>query len=232
MALIGDLRASRQRLVAAADEARRGLERNLHDGAQQQLVALRITLGLARQAAASSPEVAQMLAQTEQQAAEAVEELRELAHGIYPPLLADLGLTAALEAQARKAAIPVTVEAPGVGRYPREIEAALYFCVLEALQNIAKYAHASAAHVTLGHDGRCLAFTVEDDGKGFDQATTPAGSGLQGITDRLAALGGTIDITSTPGHGTRVTGQVPAAHHTSADQRGRRARRRDTAPGN
>jgi len=230
VALIGDLRASRQRLVAAADEARRGLERNLHDGAQQQLVALRITLGLARQAAASSPEAAEMLAQTEQQAAEALAELRELAHGIYPPLLADLGLNAALEAQARKAAIPVTVEAPSVGRYPQEIEAALYFCVLEALQNIAKYAQASAAHVTLRHDGRCLAFTVEDDGKGFDQATTPAGSGLQGITDRLAALGGTIDITSTPGHGTRVTGRVPAAHDSSADPRGRRARRRDTAP--
>jgi len=232
VALIGDLRASRQRLVAAADEARRGLERNLHDGAQQQLVALRITLGLARQAAASSPEAAEMLAQTEQQAAEALAELRELAHGIYPPLLADLGLNAALEAQARKAAIPVTVEAPSVGRYPREIEAALYFCVLEALQNVAKYAQASAARVTLGHDGRFLAFTVEDDGKGFDRAITPAGSGLQGITDRLAALGGTIDITSTPGHGTRVTGRVPAAHDTSADGRGRGARCRDTAPGN
>jgi signal transduction histidine kinase len=226
------LRASRQRLVAAADEARRGLERNLHDGAQQQLVALRITLGLARQVVTSSPEVAEILAQTEQQAAEALKELRELAHGIYPPLLADLGLTAALEAQARKAAIPVTVEAPGVGRYPREIEAALYFCVLEALQNVAKYAQASATRVTLRHDGRCLAFTVEDDGKGFDQATTPAGSGLQGITDRLAALGGTIDITSARCHGTRVTGRVPAAHDASADGRGRRARSRDTAPGN
>jgi signal transduction histidine kinase len=232
VALIGDLRASRQRLVAAADEARRGLERNLHDGAQQQLVALRITLGLARQVVTGSPEAAEMLAQTEQQAAEALDELRELAHGIYPPLLADLGLTAALEAQARKAAIPVTVEAPGVGRYPREIEAALYFCVLEALQNVAKYAQASAARVTLGHDGRFLAFTVEDDGKGFDQATTPAGSGLQGITDRLAALGGTIDITSTPGHGTSVTGRVPAAHGTGPDGRGCGARCRDTAPGN
>jgi signal transduction histidine kinase len=118
-----------------------------------------------------------------------------------------------------------------VGRYPREIEAALYFCVLEALQNVAKYAQAPAARVTLRHDGRCLAFTVEDDGQGFDRATTPAGSGLQGITDRLAALGGTIDITSTPGHGTRVTGRVPAGDGTSADRRGRGARCRDTAPG-
>ena len=210
--LIEDLRASRQRLVTAADEARRGLERNLHDGAQQQLVALRISLGLARQAVATSPgEAADLLTQTERQAAEALEELRDLAHGIYPPLLADLGLAAALQSQARKAAVPVTVEAPGVGRYSQDIEAAVYFCVLEALQNVAKYAQASAAQATLCHNGQYLTFTVTDDGSGFDQATTPMGTGLQGIADRLAALGGTIGITSAPGHGTQVTGRVPAA---------------------
>jgi signal transduction histidine kinase len=210
--LIEDLRASRQRLVRTADEARRGLERNLHDGAQQQLVALRISLGLARQAVATSPlEAADLLTQTERQAAEALEELRDLAHGIYPPLLADLGLPAALQSQARKAAVPVTVEALGVGRYSQDIEAAVYFCVLEALQNVAKYAQASAAQVTLCHDGQYLTFTVTDDGSGFDQATTAMGTGLQGIADRLAALGGTIDIASAPGHGTRVTGRVPAA---------------------
>ena len=209
--LIDDLRASRQRLVAAADDARRRLERNLHDGAQQQLVALRISAGLARQLVAESPdEAAEMLAQTEHQAADALRELRELAHGIYPPLLADLGLKAALEGHARKAALPVTVEAPAVGRYPQDIEAAIYFCVLEALQNVAKYAHASAARVALCHDGQRLAFTVEDDGMGFDQATTPVGTGLQGMSDRLAALGGTVDIASAPGHGTRITGRVPA----------------------
>ena len=212
--LIEDLRASRQRLVSAADEARRGLERNLHDGAQQQLVALRISLGLARQVVASSPdEAADLLAQTEHQAGEALKELRELAHGIYPPLLADLGLPAALEARARKAALPVTVEATAVGRYSQDVEAALYFCVLEALQNIAKYAQATAARVSLGQDGQYLTFTVEDDGQGFDQATTPLGTGLQGISDRLAALGGTIEITSAPGRGTRVTGRVPAGTH-------------------
>jgi signal transduction histidine kinase len=220
--LIEDLRASRQRLVAAADEARRGLERNLHDGAQQQFVALRISLGLARQVLAGSPEeAAELLAQTEHQAEEALQELRDLAHGIYPPLLADLGLGAALEAQARKATVPVTVEASAVGRHSQEIEAAVYFCVLEALQNVAKYAQAPVARVTLCQEGPCLAFTIADDGTGFDPATTPMGTGLQGITDRLAALGGTLDIASAPGHGTQVTGRVPAARGASADRRGR-----------
>ena len=212
VALIEDLRASRQRLVAAADEARRRLERNLHDGAQQRLVALRITLGLARQVAGSSPQEAdELLAQTEQEAQDALEELRDLARGIYPPLLADLGLAAALEAQARKAALPVTVEAPDLGRYSQDIEAAVYFCVLEALQNAAKYAQARQARVTLGHDGRALTFTVGDDGRGFDQAATPMGTGVQGMADRLAALGGTLRVTSAPGHGTQVTGRVPVA---------------------
>ncbi|MFI5081341.1 MAG: sensor histidine kinase [Streptosporangiales bacterium] len=174
----------------------------------------RISLGLARQLVTSAPgEAADLIAQTEQQAAGALQELRELARGIYPPLLADLGLRAALEAQARKAAIPVTVAAPDLGRYPQKIEAAVYFCVLEALQNVAKYAQASAAHVTLRPDGQWLAFTVEDDGQGFDPATTPRGTGLQGISDRLGALGGTADVTSAPGNGTRVTGRVPGTEH-------------------
>jgi signal transduction histidine kinase len=220
VALIEDLRASRQRLVTAADEARRRLERNLHDGAQQKLVALRITLGLARQVTASSPrEADELLAQTEQEAQDALEELRDLARGIYPPLLADLGLAAALEAQARKAALPVTVEAPGLGRYPQDVEAAVYFCVLEALQNAAKYAQAQQARVTLGQDGRALAFTVGDDGRGFDQATTPMGTGVQGMADRLAALGGTLQVTSAPGHGTQVTGRVPVAPDLPAPRR-------------
>jgi signal transduction histidine kinase len=209
--LIEDLRASRQRIVSAADEARRGLERDLHDGAQQQLVALKISLGLARQVMAAAPgESAELLAQTEVQAGEALKDLRELAHGIYPPLLADQGLPAALEAQARRAAVPVTVETTGVGRYRQDVEAAVYFCVLEALQNVAKYAQAAAAQVTLGQDGQYLTFTVTDDGKGFDPATTALGTGLQGITDRLAAIGGSIGIASAPGHGTRITGRVPA----------------------
>ena len=146
----------------------------------------------------------------ERQAAQALAELRDLAHGIYPPLLADLGLRAALEAQARKAAVPVSVEAPALARYSHDVEAALYFSVLEALQNVAKYAAASEAKVTLYHDGQELAFTVVDDGNGFDQTTTRMGSGVQGICDRIAALGGTVQITSEPGQGTRLYGRVPA----------------------
>lgn len=210
VALVEDLRSSRQRLVAAADEARRRLERDLHDGAQQQLVALRISLGLARQTVQESPEeAAELLAQTEQAATEALAELRDLAHGIYPPLLADNGLSAALSAHARKVPLPVTVDADGTGRYPQEVEAAVYFAIGEALQNVAKYAHASAARVTLRGDDRCLAFTVEDDGKGFDPAAVSAGTGMQGMTDRMAALGGTLEVSSALGQGTRVIGRIP-----------------------
>jgi signal transduction histidine kinase len=211
VALIEDLRASRQRIVAAADQARRGLERDLHDGAQQQLVALRIKLGLARQVMQSSPGQAdELMAETELAAAGALEELRDLARGIYPTVLADLGLRAALQAQARKAALPVTIEADGIGRYPQHVEAAVYFSVLEALQNTAKYAQASSALVSLGHDDRCLTFTVQDDGKGFDPAAVLAGTGMHGMADRCAALGGDLQIDSAPGLGTRITGRIPA----------------------
>jgi signal transduction histidine kinase len=211
VALIGDLRASRQRIVASADQARRTLERDLHDGAQQQLVALRINLGLARQVLHDSPaEADELLAETEHAAAEALEELRDLARGIYPPLLSDLGLRAALEAQARKAALLVTIEADTLGRYPQDAEAAIYFSVLEALQNVAKYAHASSARVTLRYRDAHLTFTVHDDGKGFDPATTSMGTGLHGIGDRCAALGGDVTIDSAPGRGTQVSGRIPA----------------------
>ena len=224
--LIEDLRASRQRLVAATDQARRSLERDLHDGAQQQLVALQMTLGMARQVVRNSPEQAAiLLAQTERAAGEVLAELRNLAHGIYPPLLAGQGLGAALKDQAAKAALPVTIEARGVGRYPQEIEAALYFAICEALQNVAKYAQAPAARVTLCQQGQFLAFAVEDDGTGFDRATTPMGTGVQGMADRVAALGGTLEIDSAPGHGTRVRGRVPAGGGATGAS-GRRLRHR------
>jgi signal transduction histidine kinase len=210
VALIEDLRASRQRLVAAADEARRRLERNLHDGAQQQLVALRITLGLARQVARSSPQEADdLLAQTEREAQDALEELRDLARGIYPPLLVDKGLVAALQAQARKVPVPVEVVAGDIGRLPQEIEAAAYFCALEALQNIAKYAQASGATIEVLLRNGCLELDITDDGVGFDPSMATQGTGLRGMADRLAALDGSLQIRSEPGAGTAIIGTIP-----------------------
>jgi signal transduction histidine kinase len=207
---LDELRASRQRLVAAQDEARRRLERNLHDGAQQHMVALKVKLGLARALAKKDPARArELVGQLTTDADEALQTLRDLARGIYPPLLADQGLAAALEAQARRATLPVVAEADGVGRHPREVEAAVYFCVLEALQNVQKYASASRATIRLSDRGGKLSFEVEDDGGGFDVATTPRGSGLTNIADRVDALGGGLEISSAPGRGTRLRGTVP-----------------------
>jgi signal transduction histidine kinase len=210
-ATIDDLRASRRRLVQAQDAERQRIERNLHDGAQQQLIALRIQLGLLDAIADDPAGVRETAGQLRDGLAAALDDLRALARGIYPPLLADQGLGAAVRAQASRAALPVTVAVDGVGRYPRETEAAVYFCVLEALQNTAKYAAASTASVALAASGGQLEFTVTDDGAGFDVATAVDGTGLQGMTDRLAAVGGTVAIESAPGHGTTVSGCLPAA---------------------
>ncbi|MEO8898765.1 MAG: sensor histidine kinase [Candidatus Dormibacter sp.] len=205
-----ELRASRQRLVTAQDEERRRLERNLHDGAQQHLVSLKVKLGLVEMLAARDPEKARAtLVQLKDDADEALETLRDLARGIYPPLLADKGLGAALESQARKATFPVTVDAVGIGRYSQDVEAAVYFSVLEALQNVQKYAQASQATVRLRDDDGMLRFEIADDGCGFDVATTRKGSGLVNMADRLDALGGHVEVTSTPGDGTRLQGRLP-----------------------
>ena len=218
--LIEELRASRQRLVAAQDEERRRLERNLHDGAQQQLVALAVQLGLAqRLAEKESPNVSELLVRLQAQSTEALDNLRDLARGIYPPLLADQGLAVALSAQARKAAFPVDVEADGIGRYPQDAEAAVYFCALEALQNVAKYAGATKVCVRLHAEGDGLAFEVTDDGKGFDAQHTPLCAGLQNMADRLAALGGTLEVRSQPGQGTTVAGRLPVNSNASAGSR-------------
>ena len=215
---IEQLRTSRQRLVTAQDEERRKLERNLHDGAQQQLVALTVKLGLLGRLVERDPaQAASIAGQLQGDATEALEELRDLARGIYPPLLADQGLAAALGSQARKSAVPVTIEAEGVGRYAREAEAAVYFSCLEALQNVAKYASASRATVRLTDgDGR-LRFEVIDDGVGFDAAASSYGTGLQGIADRLAALDGTVEITSSPGAGTTLKGTLPVGDGPGLD---------------
>jgi signal transduction histidine kinase len=211
-ALVGDLRSSRQRLVTAQDEARRRLERNIHDGAQQDLVALRIKLRLAGMTVDEDPaEAKEMLGELQADAAGALENLRDLARGIYPPLLADLGLAAALNAQAAKSAVPVTVDADGIGRYPQDTEAAVYFCCLEALQNIAKYAHATQARIHLQAQNGTLRFTVSDDGTGYDARHTPLGSGQRNMADRLAALGGRLEVRSAPGQGTTIMAELPGA---------------------
>jgi signal transduction histidine kinase len=212
VALVEDLRASRRRLVSAQDEERRKLERNIHDGAQQQLVALAVKARLARQLTARDPaKASSMLEEVEADTMLALEDLRSLARGIYPPLLADKGLAAALRSQAERSPLEVQVSPDGIARYPQPVEAAVYFSVLEALQNVAKYAHASRADVLLRQDGNVLLFEVRDDGAGFDLSSTTYGTGLQGIADRLAALDGRLTVDSAPGAGTTVIGSIPIA---------------------
>jgi signal transduction histidine kinase len=210
--LVADLRASRQRIVAAQDERAKTLERNIHDGAQQQLVALAVKARLVESMIPKDPEKAMAMArEVGDEAGDALENLRDLARGIYPPLLADKGLAAALEAQARKSTIPVDVIAEGVGRFRQEIEAAVYFSCLEALQNVAKYAGATGAVVHVAAAGGELTFEITDDGVGFDASSTGYGTGLQGMADRIDALGGTLEVRSAPGEGTEITGRVPSA---------------------
>ena len=208
--LVEDLRGSRQRLVAAQDEERRRLERNLHDGAQQDLVALAIKLRLAGATVDEDPAQAkELLGEIQADAAGALENLRDLARGIYPPLLADLGLVAALSAQARKSPVPVAIEADGIGRFGQDTEAAVYFCCLEALQNIAKYARATRARIRLQAQDGTLSLTVADDGAGYDARHTPLGAGQRNMADRLAALDGRLAVSSAPGQGTVVTAHLP-----------------------
>lgn len=212
MDYIGQLQASRQRLVSAQDEERRKLERNLHDGVQQQLVALSVRLRLAQGTVDRDPEKTKtMLADLQTDAGQTIEDLRDLARGIYPPLLADKGLVAALEAQARKGSVATEVSAENVARYPKDVEAAVYFCTLEALNNVAKYSGASRAEVRLARTNGDLTFVVSDDGAGFDQDRTSYGTGLRGMADRVEAIGGTLAIRSAPGSGTSVTGRIPAS---------------------
>ncbi len=208
--LIEELRQSRRRIVAAVDEGRRRLERNIHDGAQQQLVALSVKIRLADSMVDRDPERAhELLAQLQAETTDALENLRDLARGIYPPLLQDEGLAAALTAQARRSPIPVRVSPNGIGRYSQDVEATVYFCVLEALSNVTKYANALGVDVELRREDDALAFEVRDDGVGFDRAAATHGTGLQGMMDRVEAIGGRLDVRSAPGAGTIVVGRVP-----------------------
>lgn len=205
-----ELLASRARIVATADAERRRIERNLHDGAQQHLVALAVNLRVARSKLADDHEAAAILDQLVTDVRVTIQELRDLAHGIYPPLLRDSGLASALQAAANRTNVPVSVVAE-VGRHPPEVEAAVYFGCLEALQNTAKYAPDASATLRLWKDGEMLSFEVADDGPGFDPAAVKAGQGLTNILDRIAAVGGQATWVSAIGQGTRVSGSVPVS---------------------
>jgi len=207
---IAELRESRRRIVAVQDQTRRRLERDLHDGAQQQLVALKVKLALARRLASSgaAPRTSEVLEGLNAEAEAAIQSMRDFARGIYPPLLESEGLAAAVGAYARKAPIPVSVDVGGIGRFDQQTETTVYFCIVEALQNTVKHSRAGSAHVALSEEDGRLTFTVTDDGTGFDP-TGPRGHGLTNISDRLDAAGGSLHITTTPGQGTTLTGAIP-----------------------
>jgi signal transduction histidine kinase len=207
-----ELQLSRARIVAAGDAERRKIERNLHDGAQQHLVALAVNMRLVKTIAAKDTDKAiEMLEQLTGDVHETLQELRALAHGIYPPLLMDRGLTEALSAAAGRAALPTSVEAEDVGRYTPDVEAAVYFSCLEALQNAGKHAGEGAeAMVRVWRDGPALRFEIADTGAGFDMAAHGRGAGFINIGDRLGAIGGTFKVESAPGQGTKIQGWIPA----------------------
>ncbi len=199
------LEASRNRLITAADEERRRLERDLHDGAQQHLVALAVLIQLAR--TAEHNRYQPLLVEASGLVETAIAEIRRLAHGIYPPLLVSGGLAQALPAVAARASVPVRLNLAGLGRYPASIETALYFCCSEALQNAAKHGGPDTTVTITAHaDDRMLTLTISDTGRGFDPATI--GTGLTNMTDRLSAIGGNLVFDTAPGRGTRVTAVI------------------------
>jgi signal transduction histidine kinase len=205
-----ELRSSRARIVASGDAERRRVERNLHDGAQQHLVALAINLRLTRDIVTDDPQAAaDMIDQLAEDVKGTIQELRELAHGIYPPLLADSGLGEALRAAGQRSPQPVRVHADGIGRYALEVESAIYFCCLEALQNAAKHAPGALVEVRLWEESGGLLFSVVDDGPGFDVERARGGHGFVNMADRLGAIGGAIRWESQPGEGSRILGSVP-----------------------
>lgn len=211
-ATLDELQASRARIVAAGDAERRRIEHNIHDGAQQRLVGVSVRMSLATQLSEEDPAEARKMLQECQQLElkEAVAELRSLAHGIYPPLLMEEGLAKALSVAATRAPLPTTVMAASLPRYPEEVETAVYFCCMEALQNACRHAGKTASvAISVHEDEGALVFEVTDDGTGFDPVGQTRGAGFVNMGDRLGTLGGDMRVESTPGAGTKVTGVVP-----------------------
>jgi signal transduction histidine kinase len=205
---VDDLRDARQRIIDAADAERRRIQRDLHDGAQQRLVAVALTLGLAESQLVSDPaSAARLIAQAREEAQLAVKELRELAGGIHPAVLSDHGLGAALQALAARAPVPVRLSGVPAARLSEPVEAAAYFVTAEALTNVAKYAQATEASVHLSLESGCLRVQIRDDGVGGADPST--GSGLDGLCDRVDALDGSLELRSPPGEGTTVTVELP-----------------------
>jgi signal transduction histidine kinase len=204
---VDHLRDARYRIITAVDAERQRIERDLHDGAQQRLVALTVTLGMAESRLANDPDAAaELIAKAREEAQLAVKELRELAHGIHPTLLSERGLGAALEALAVRAPVPVSINGVPEDRLPSVVESTAYYVTAEALTNVAKYARADQAFVHLSVEDDRLRLQVGDDGVG---GADPSGTGLRGLRDRVDALDGEIEIHSPPGGGTTVTVELP-----------------------
>jgi PAS domain S-box-containing protein len=207
---LAELQLSRARILASADLERRRIERDLHDGAQQRLVALRVRLGLAQDLLREDPlRGSAMLSDLGNDVDAALEEVRMLARGVYPSVLGDRGLVEALRAAARNSPLAVSIRASAVGRLPEEIETAVYFACVEALQNAAKHAQCETSVLISLRQGKRLRFEVRDDGVGFKVNGKPAGAGLANMRDRIAAVGGRLTIESASGQGTCVSGSVP-----------------------
>jgi signal transduction histidine kinase len=212
-----ELQVSRQRILATSDAARRRLERDIHDGAQQHLVALSVNLGLAATVVARDPRRAASLVSGLRPAVEtALATLEELSRGVYPRLLAEAGLAAALRVAWSTSPVPVRLVDQACRRFPPEVESAAYFCCLEAVQNAVKHAHPTRVEVRLATTGTALCLEVRDDGRGFDASAGLEGAGLANMRDRVESLGGTLTVASRSGGGTRVSSCVPAPHRGAA----------------
>jgi signal transduction histidine kinase len=207
--VVAEAHGSRARVAEAVDRERERLERDIHDGVQERLVAVRIRLSLAAELAGGDDRLRRVLGELGDSLDEALDELREVAHGIHPHVLTDQGLVAALAHVARATAVPAAVTSSGVTRHPAELESAIYYCCREAIQNASKHGGPSVRiSISLREEQGVIAFEVSDDGPGFDVAQAGPGRGLQHMRDRIALLGGRVSIVSRAGAGTVVSGAI------------------------